>query len=79
MVYQTVHEKLNNKVNLETKTVNRDKIFVATKPKTKDEKEQEEQNRIKEEMKDFDDALGFTKVLRALVNVVIVVLEVYFK
>lgn len=74
LVYQTVHEKLKGKVSLETRTVNRDKIFVATKPKTKDEKQNEEQKRVEEELKDLDDALGFTKVLRALVNAVMAIL-----
>lgn len=72
LVYQTVQDKLNNKVSLETRTLNRDKILVATRPKTKKEKETEEQKRVETELKDLNDALGFTKVLRALVNSVII-------
>lgn len=68
MIYQTVDEKLNGKVNLETRTINRDVVFVATKPKTKLEMENEERKRVETELKDFDEALGFTKVLRAIVN-----------
>lgn len=71
LIYQTVDEKLFGKVSLVTKTVNRDKVLVVTKPKSQTEKENEEQERIKEELKDFDDALGFTKVLRTLANSVI--------
>lgn len=79
LIYQTVEAKFKNKVSLETRTVNRDKIFVATRPKTKEEKEREEQKRVKAELKDLDDALGFTKVLRALVNsVVTLFFQFYF-
>lgn len=71
-----MESKLNDKVSLETRTVNRDKVLVATRPKTKEQKEQEEQQKVETELKDLDDALGFTKVLRMLVNSVAVLIFV---
>lgn len=68
LIYQTVQEKLKDQVSLETRTVNRDKLLVATKPKTREQRENDEQKRIETELKDLDDAVGFSKVLRLLIN-----------
>lgn len=68
LIYQNVKEKLKNKVNLETRTVNGDRVLVVTKPKSKQEKIKDEQKRVETELEGLENALGFTKVLRAIVN-----------
>lgn len=68
LIYQSVDEKLSGKVAIETRTVDKDRVLVVMKPKSKEELLQNEQKKVSEELKEMDDAVGFAKVMKAVVS-----------
>lgn len=69
LIYQTVREKLKDKVSLETrKLANNDRVLVATRISGEEERKKKQQSKLDEEFKELDNAVGFAKVLRAIVN-----------
>lgn len=70
MIYQTVQENYAKKVNLETRTVQKDRILVVTRPKSLQEEKELEEKNYNEKLNDLDDYVGFTKVLRMVVEAV---------
>jgi poly(A)-specific ribonuclease len=69
LIYQTTAQKYKNKIILQTKQMkNKDRILIATKFKSKEQHEEMEKERFDKEMTDLDDFIGFTKVLRIVVD-----------
>ncbi|RZB38999.1 poly(A)-specific ribonuclease PARN [Asbolus verrucosus] len=69
LIYQTTAQKYKNKILLQTKQLkNKDRILVATKFKTKEEQQEIEKKLFEEELTVLDDFIGFTKVLRLIVD-----------
>lgn len=72
LIYQTTAQKFENKIVLHTKqNQNKDRILIASKCKSKEELEEIEKRHFNEEMTSLDDFIGFTKVLRIIVESVI--------
>ncbi|XP_967921.3 poly(A)-specific ribonuclease PARN [Tribolium castaneum] len=69
LIYQTTGQKFTNKIVLHTKqNKNKDRILVASKCKTKEEQQEIEKRLFEEELTNLDDFIGFTKVLRIIVE-----------
>ena len=68
LIYQTTAQKFKNKITLQTKNRNKDRILVASKFKSKKEQQEIDQRLFEEEMSVLDDFIGFTKVLRIVVD-----------
>lgn len=68
LIWQTVDEKFNGRVTLESRNVEKDRLLVVTKPKSKEELAEKEQKKIEKELNMLDEAVGFSKVLKAVVS-----------
>ncbi|XP_018572032.1 poly(A)-specific ribonuclease PARN isoform X2 [Anoplophora glabripennis] len=69
LVYQTKAEKFADKITLETRQVeNKDRILFVRRLRTREEEEEIEKQKYEEQIGELEDFVGFTKVLRMIVN-----------
>ncbi|KAG5879707.1 hypothetical protein JTB14_008533 [Gonioctena quinquepunctata] len=68
LVYQTKSEKFSNKIFLETRQVDKDRILFVTKAISKEEELEIENKKYENQLEELDDFTGFTKVLKAIVK-----------
>lgn len=69
LIYQTAQTKFADKVILKTKQLeNKDRILFVTKFKGKEELKKEENKRIEEERELLEEVIGFSKVVKYIVN-----------
>lgn len=69
MIYQTNAQKYSNKILLKTvQNKNKDSVLVATKFKSLEEQEEIERKLHEEDLTVLDDYIGFTKILRIVVD-----------
>ncbi|GJQ72312.1 hypothetical protein Trydic_g3401 [Trypoxylus dichotomus] len=68
LIYQLVRENFDNKVNIRTRADNRDRIIVITRFKSMNERKEELGRLIEEEENEFENTIGFTKVIKFLVE-----------
>lgn len=69
LIYNTAEERLVGRASLGTRTLeNKDRIMYVTKPKTTQEKLEEDQKKIAEELEELETAIGFSKVIRHLMD-----------
>nr|CAH7723025.1 unnamed protein product [Callosobruchus chinensis] len=68
LIYQTKTEKFADKISVETRQLNKDRILFATKFKSKEDEEESESKKYKEEVKELEDYIGFSKVIKMIIN-----------
>ncbi|KAJ8936371.1 hypothetical protein NQ314_012390 [Rhamnusium bicolor] len=69
LVYQTKAEKFSDKISLETRVMDlKDRVLFATKLKSREEEQEIEKKKYEEQLTELEDFIGFTKVLRMIVD-----------
>nr|CAI5860607.1 unnamed protein product [Callosobruchus analis] len=68
LIYQTKTEKFADKICLETRQMNKDRILFATKFKSKEDEEESERKRYEEQLKELEDFVGFSKLIKMIIN-----------
>ncbi|CAH0564741.1 unnamed protein product [Brassicogethes aeneus] len=64
LVYQTAAEKFGDRLNVETRQMDKDRVLFAYKMRTKEEEEEIERKKYEEALEAFDSYVGFSKVLK---------------
>lgn len=68
LIYQLIREEFDTKVNIRTRLDNRDRVLVVTKFKSLDDRRVELEKLIEEEEADLENTIGFTKVIKLLIE-----------
>lgn len=69
LIYQTANNKYVNKVVLQTKQLeNKDRVINVKKFKSIEQQEIEQKKQNEEELQELDDLIGFTNVIKHIVN-----------
>lgn len=69
LVYKSVAERLGSKVSLLTRELpNNDRVLVVTRPKSIEEKKEIEEEKCRNEEVEFENAVGFSKIVRLIVD-----------
>ncbi|VEN43084.1 unnamed protein product [Callosobruchus maculatus] len=68
LIYQTKTEKFADKICLETRQMNKDRILFATKFKSKENEEESERKKYNEQLKELEDFVGFSKLIKMIIN-----------
>lgn len=68
LIYQLVKEDFDSEVNIKTKSDNRDRVIVITKFKSIEDQRTELEKLIEEEEQELDNTIGFTKVIKFLLE-----------
>ncbi|KAI4456572.1 poly a -specific ribonuclease/target of egr1 member 1 [Holotrichia oblita] len=68
LIYQLVRENFDKKIDIRTKSENRDRLLVITKFKSIDDRKEELQKLMQEEEADLENTIGFTKVVKLIME-----------
>ncbi|KAJ8923107.1 hypothetical protein NQ315_001660 [Exocentrus adspersus] len=69
LIYQTKSEKFRDRISVETRKMdNKDRILFVTRLKSKVEEAEMQKQKYEEQLSELDAFVGFTKVLRMVVN-----------
>jgi len=70
LIYQVASQKkIDKEVSLETRLLpNKDRILVVTRPKSKEDREDEERKKVEDEEQEFQNCIGFSEVVKTLVS-----------
>lgn len=69
LVYKLAEQKLSGKVSLQTRELpNKDRVLVVTKAKSHSEILAEEEVKCKDEMLEYENMIGFSKVIQVIVD-----------
>ncbi|XP_066249816.1 poly(A)-specific ribonuclease PARN-like [Euwallacea similis] len=68
LIYQTNTEKFHDKIQLETRTVEKDRILVASKLKSREERDEVEQKKFQKLFAQMENFIGFSKVIRMIIE-----------
>lgn len=68
LIYQTRDEKYSDKISLETRQIEKDRILFVTKLKSKEEERQLEKNKYDDQLNELENLIGFSKVLKIIIN-----------
>lgn len=68
LIYQTNTEKFSDKIELETKNVDKDRILFASRLKTPQERRDMEEKKYTDLIAQMEDYVGFSKVIRLIVD-----------
>nr|XP_023028571.1 poly(A)-specific ribonuclease PARN-like [Leptinotarsa decemlineata] len=68
LVYQMKKEKFDKKIFLETRQIEKDRILVVKRAMSLEEERENHEKNYESQLKELDDFIGFTKVLKAIVK-----------
>ncbi|XP_060523091.1 poly(A)-specific ribonuclease PARN-like [Cylas formicarius] len=68
LVYQVNREKFRDKISLETKEVEKERVLCATRIKTTEERGKDEKRNFSDSLNELNRYLGFSKVIRLIVK-----------
>lgn len=68
LIYQTNTEKFWDKIELETRNVDKDRILIASRLKTPQERRDTEEKKYANLIAQMEDYIGFSKVIRMIVD-----------
>ncbi|KAF2898114.1 hypothetical protein ILUMI_08056 [Ignelater luminosus] len=68
LVYQETQKTIENRVSLETRQFEKERLLVVTKMKSKRDREKEELKKIENEEKEFNDCVGFSEIIKCIVD-----------
>lgn len=68
LIYQTKTERFSDKVHLDTRVIEKDRLLFATKLKSTEERDEIEQKKHEDLVDQMEDYIGFSKVVRMIVE-----------